>query len=911
MSTERATPYNREIIAQRDYWVAKLSAERPVSNLILDYDRPDIYKGQYELLEMVLPESTTRELVALSEDSPFLIYATLLAALNVCLCQFTGDSSIVIGSPARRRSDLPSQYPNVLPIITKINGRESFRELLAQVRDALLQAYENQTYPFASLLSDMGLDHIRNQCALFDVALVLKELHCPMPEVRNDITISFMREGGELIGQIAYNSGLFARGSIINFGNRYFQILKQGLQSTSAILYSLAALTKTERRRILIDWNETRRAPGETTTIVLPFEQQVDRAPEATAMAFEGEQVSYLELNRKANQLAHYLKRLGVGPEVIVGIYLNRSVEMIISLLAVLKAGGSYLPMNPRDPKERLSFILSDTRASVVLSDAKLARTLPSHNAKLVRLDADRDVIAQQCVENPPAEALPDNLAYVIYTSGSTGKPKGVKLTHGGLCNLVREQARSFGISARSRVLQFASSSFDASTSEVFVTLLAGATLCLAAQDQLLPGPGLTLLLRENRITSVTLPPSVLLATPKEELPDMETLIAAGEACPGSLVKNWRQKVRFLNAYGPTEVTVCTTIAECVSSERKPSIGRPIANTQVYLLDTLLEPVAIGVPGELHIAGVGLARGYMNRPDLTAEKFFPNPFSDEPGARLYATGDLARFLPDGEIEFLGRLDYQIKLRGFRIEPGEIEETLRQHPNVRDCVVVAREDTPGNNRLVAYVVSGSAGQGEIRSEGLIIAELRGFLQEKLPDYMVPSVFALLEELPLTAHGKIDRKSLPAPRQTRSELSQEYVTPRTQTEVVLAHLWEQALGIKKIGIYDNFFELGGDSLMATEVIFALQNTFQAELPLRILFEAPTVAGLAKAIELATRDGIATSAGVDLKNLEAGSKLNPLSGRDGCCGGPRHDLLSQHLSPTTHIDAAFGEVESLQEP
>ena len=871
MSTRRTTNYNREMIAERDYWVARFSVERPVTNLILDFERPETYLGEKQSVDLVLPDETYEKLIAQAGDSAFLTYVTLLAALKACLYQYTGSSMVVVGSPARKKDDINCQRPNALAIISRIKDRGTFQELLDQVRETLLQAYSKQTYSVTSLIRDMGLDHIQNRCPLFDLALALKELHCSMPDLKNDVTITFGKGGGKLTGRIEFNRSLFAKESIINFGHHYLQVLKQGLDTAGVPISRLGALAEADRRHTIVGWNDTADgSPGERT-INLLFEERVNDTPEATAITFGTRQVSYLGLNRHANQLAHYLRRFGVGPEVIVGIYLNRSIEMVVALLGVLKAGGCYVPMNPKDPRDRLSFILNDTAARVVLTDSNLARSLPEHKATVVRLDAACGSMAQESVDDPVVGVLPDNLVYVMYTSGSTGKPKGVQVTHAGLSNLAREQARSFGIKAHSRVLQFASLSFDASASEIFASLLAGATLCLASQDMLLPGPGLMRLLRENEITCVTLPPSVLLAAPKGRLPALQTLVVAGEACPAKLVNIWGQGLRFLNAYGPTEATVCAAIAECKSFERKPPIGKPMANTQVFLLRADRDPVAIGVPGELHISGVGLARGYMNRPGLTAEKFLPNPFSPEPGKRLYATGDMARYLSDGSIDFLGRIDYQLKLRGFRIEPGEIEETLRQHERVLDAVIVAREDTPGNKRLVAYVVASCGEHYELKSEPQTIADVRSFLQEKLPEYMIPSSFVLLEALPLTAHGKIDRQSLPAPRQTRSDLSQEYVGPRNTVEAAVSEIWAQALGIEQVGIHDNFFELGGLSLMVPEVTLALQKVLGVELPLRAIFETPTVAGIAEALDQACRGGIETVPIINLDHFEAEQALD----------------------------------------
>ncbi len=476
------------------------------------------------------------------------------------------------------------------------------------------------------------------------------------------------------------------------------------------------------------------------------FEIQVEQSPDSVAIVFAGlesqlpilEQkphqqnlqsvLTYRELNVRANQLAHYLKTLGVGPDVLVGICVERSLEMIVGMLGVLKAGGAYLPLDPNYPKERLAFMLEDSQVPVLLTQERLIDSLPTNTAQIISLDTDWDAIAQYSPENLHSEVTCDNLAYVIYTSGSTGKPKGVLVPHAGVGNLAREQIRIFDVQPDSRVLQFASFSFDASVSEIFMAFLAGATLVLATRDSLMPGTGLLKLLREQRITTVTLPPSALAVLPVQELPDLRSLIVAGEACPPELINRWAPSRRFFNAYGPTEATVCTTIAECTPTLKKPPIGYPIANKQVYLLNEQLEPVPVGVAGEIYIGGLGLARGYLNRPELTAEKFIVRK-AEVPGElgvptewvgefltqdteeRLYKTGDLACYLADGSLEFLGRIDEQVKVRGYRIELSEIEAVIGQHPGVQQAVVMAREDVPGQNRLIAYVVQNPEYEGE--------------------------------------------------------------------------------------------------------------------------------------------------------------------------------------------------------
>ncbi|HEY0097080.1 MAG TPA: amino acid adenylation domain-containing protein, partial [Archangium sp.] len=541
--------------------------------------------------------------------------------------------------------------------------------------------------------------------------------------------------------------------------------------------------------------------------------------------------------------------------DVPVALCVEASLEMVIGLLGILKAGATYVPLDPAHPHERLSFMLEDCRAPLLLTQSHRRASLPAFSGQVLLLDTDWPSLPAGSTEPPASRVTPDNLAYIIYTSGSTGRPKGVMVPHRGVPNLVHAQAHAFGIRQGTRVLQFASFSFDASVSEVAVTLLSGATLCLAPRDSLLPGPGLLALLREQAINVVTFPPSLLAVLPPDGLDALHTVVSAGEACSPELVSRWASsRRRFLNAYGPTETTVCATLATPAPDGQRPPIGRPISNFQVYVLDERLQPVPTGVPGELFIGGAGVSRGYLGRPELTAEKFIPDCFSGVPGARLYRTGDLVRHLASGELEYLGRTDFQVKVRGFRIELGEIESVLDRHASVRQSLVLAREDKPGDKRLVAYVLPTAPpsptaptsplppgeGRGEgAESPGLNPSELRTWLKQHLPEYMVPSAFVVLEQFPLSPNGKVDRKALPAPE---APAAAEYIAPRTPTEEQLAAIWVEVLSVPRVGAEDNFFELGGHSLLATRVLSRMRTTFQVELPVRALFEAPTLSALA---------------------------------------------------------------------
>jgi amino acid adenylation domain-containing protein len=731
---------------------------------------------------------------------------------------------------------------------TKLEGNPTFVELLDRVREMTLGAYEHQDLPFEKLVEELQPERSLSYTPLFQVMFVLQNAplsQLELPELtitpfkleqvtaRFDLTLQMEETAAGLTGELIYNRDLFDRATIDRLAG-HFQILLTGIVANShQRVAQLPLISSAEQQQLTIDWNDTQADYPQDKCIHQLFEAQVERTPDAIAVQFEDAKLTYRELNDRSNQLARYLQTLGVKPEVLVGICVERSLEMIVGLLGILKAGGAYVPLDPAYPADRLSFMLADSQVAVLLTQQKLLAGLPNCNVPIVRLDADWDDISKTTIHHPLSTIhCVTNLAYVIYTSGSTGKPKGVLVQHQGLCNLALAQIRVFDVDADSRVLQFASFSFDASISEVVMSLCAGATLYLGTRDALIPGTGLMRLLLDRQISHVTLSPSALAAMPSGAYPDLRTIIVAGEACPPDLVAQWSPGRRFINGYGPTESTVCATTAICTQSNTAPPIGRPIDNIQVYILDRQLQLVPIGVAGELHIGGAGLARGYLNRAELTTEKFIPNPFSQDYSGRLYKTGDLVRYLPDGNIEFLGRIDQQVKIRGFRIELGEIEAVLSLHLQVREAVVVVRVE-PAGKRLVAYIVP--------NAESIPISELRSFLADKLAEFMVPSAFVMLESLPLTPNGKIDRQSLANLEQARSELA-SVVAPRSPVEAVLTGIWAEILGVEEVGIHHNFFELGGHSLLATQVVSRVHDALGVDLPLRTLFERQTVADLA---------------------------------------------------------------------
>ncbi|MEG4394820.1 amino acid adenylation domain-containing protein [Microcoleus sp. BROC3] len=704
---------------QLRYWKQQL-ADLPTLQLPTDRSRSPMqsFRGARQCL--ALPLSLTEMLKELGRREGVTLFMTLMAAFQTLLYRYTGHTDIPVGTAAniRNRQELEGligYFLNTLVMRTDLSGNPSFKELLVRVREATLGAYAHQELPFQKLVEELQPERNLTHNPLFQVAFVLEpplvemdgwtisQLDVDTGTAKSDLYLELDERPSGVIGRIEYSTDLFDADTIDRMVGHFQTLLEGIVANPDQKIAELPLLTQFERQQ-LAAWNDTETDYPKDTCIHQLFEEQVELTPDAIALVFEDEQLTYQELNQRANQLAHHLRSLGVGPEVLVGICVERSLEMVVGLLGILKAGGTYVPLDPTYPPDRLAFMLEDASVPVLLTQARLVESLPQHQARIVCLDTDWEIIERQSDENPGCCLTPENLAYVIYTSGSTGKPKGVLVAHSGLSNLATAQIRIFNVQPNSRVLQFASLSFDASVSEVVMALLAGATLVMGTRDSLLPGATLIQLLRDFAIATVTLPPSVLAVLPANELPALRTIIVAGEACSPDLIAKWSSGRRFFNAYGPTESTVCATIAECTDSKEPPPIGRPIANTQVYILDAQKQLVPIGIPGELYIGGAGLARGYLNRPELTADRFIPNPFSNESGSRLYKTGDLARYLPDGNIEFLGRIDDQVKIRGFRIELGEIEAVLSQHPDIQESLVINREDASGNQRLVAYITS---------------------------------------------------------------------------------------------------------------------------------------------------------------------------------------------------------------
>ncbi|BAT53523.1 amino acid adenylation domain-containing protein [Nostoc sp. NIES-3756] len=838
---------------QLDYWKQQLKNAPTLLELPTDRPRPAIqtYRGAVQYVQ--LSNELSQALSDLSRQEGASLFMTLFTAYVTLLYRYTGSDDIVVGTPIANRDRLEIEgligfFVNTLVLRTDLSGNPSFQELLGLVRQRILQAYAHADLPFDELVKALQPQRDLSYTPLFQVLFVLQ--NAPISEVeltgltisllptqstvaKFDLTLSLQNTASGLLSMWQYNADLFDAATIERMSRHFVTLLEGIITNPKEQISQLPLLSEVEQQQLLVEWNNTQVAYPQDKCIHQLFEEQVRRTPDAVAVVFDNQQLTYHQLNCRANGLAHYLRSLGVKPDTLVGICVERSLEMVVGLLGILKAGGAYLPLDPEYPPERLSLMLEDAQVSVLLTQQKLIERLPQHQAKLIFLDEIWSQIAQNNQDNPNIGVRAFHLANVIYTSGSTGRPKGVMVEHRGLCNLAQAQIQTFGLTSDSRVLQFASFSFDASIWEIVMAFGSGGTLYLGTKDSLLPGKPLIERLRDDSITHITLPPSALAVMPQEELPALQTIIVAGEACPAELIKQWSVERNFFNAYGPTEATVCATIAK-YNDDEKISIGKAIANTQLYILDKNLQPVPVGIPGELHIGGVGLARGYLNRPELTQERFINNSFGS---GCLYKTGDLARYLPDGNIEYIGRIDNQVKIRGFRMELGEIETVLSQHKDVQASCVIAREDSPGDKRLVAYIVPHQHCTN-------ILNQLRDFLKAKLPEYMVPNAIVILDSLPLTPNGKIDRRALPAP-DLQSKLSDKYVAPRTPIEEMLAQIWAQILKLEQVGIHDNFFELGGHSLLATQLLSRIRSIFKVEVPLRDLFARATVAALAQSI------------------------------------------------------------------
>ena len=823
------------------YWRDRLAGNLAIVDLPTDRPRPaeQTHRGSWQ--SRVLPEavgSAVRMISVRSGVTPFMVF---LAAFDTLLHRYTGQEDILIGTPIAGRTNrllegLVGCFVNMLVLRQDVSGNPGFSTLLTRVRETALGAYSHADVPFEKLVADLHPQRDMSRSPFFQVAIAYQS---SPKAVETPDDVSMTASGGTLFdltlfiedinGRFSvtaeYNIDLFDRSTIERMLGHYETLLTAALESPERPIGLLPMLTATEPSQVLPEWGGAVVELEADARIHSLVERQAARTPEAVAVRCQGDSCTYAELNAKANQLAHFLRARGVGPDALVGLSVERSIEMVVGLLGILKAGGAYVPLDPSYPSDRLEFMLEDAGVSILLTQERLIESLPQGERVLVCLDRDWPQIAGESELNPQPLGGDQNLAYVIYTSGSTGRPKGVQIPHRAVVNFLRTMANEPGLGSADVLLSVTTLSFDISGLELYLPLLVGACVVVATREDVMDGRQLEALIKAEHATVMQATPATWRLLLEAGWSDRDlTMLCGGEALPQELAAQLLERGGALwNLYGPTETTIWST-AERLAPQESVTIGRPIANTQTYVLDKHLQPMPVGVPGELYIAGDGLARGYRQRPDLTAERFVPNPFG-KPGGRMYRTGDLARYLPDGRLECLGRVDHQVKVRGFRVELGEVESALAVHPAIKETVVYAEEVTAGDKRLVAYVVYQPG-------ESLTASELRKLVRTTLPEYMVPSFFVKLDRIPLTPNGKVNRRALPGPFQGAGP-ERERVAPQTQTEVRIAEVWQRVLGINDISAADNFFDIGGHSLLSMRVVADIERVLGARLNPRVMF------------------------------------------------------------------------------
>jgi amino acid adenylation domain-containing protein len=858
-----------ELEGQVAYWRQVLAGAPEELGLPTDRPRPREQSYRGAVHRFVLPETVGSGLGRLARAAGATPFMVLLAGFQVLLSRYSGQEDLVVGTPiaGRTRSELEGLigfFVNTLALRADLAGDPSFRVLLGRVREAMLGAYAHQDLPFERLVEELAPRRDPSRNPIFQTMFVLhntptteQEFHGldvesevdDSPAAKFDLTLYMMEAGQGMFGTFAYSTDLFDASTIERMAGHYATLLESAVTAPDRPLSQLEILTEPERGQLL-KWNQTETDYPRDRCVHQLFEAQVDRTPDAVALTFEDHRLNYLELDQRANRLAQRLREMGVRRETRVGVCMERSPGMVVGLLAVLKAGGAYVPLDPANPPEHLTFMFQDAQVAVLLTQQRLRALFADQGIPIICLDTEWESIAQHSPGRVESDVTLDDPMYVIYTSGSTGRPKGVVGLHRGAVNRFHWMWSTVPFAPGEICCQKTALSFVDSVWEIFGPLLQGIET-VAIPDQAIKDPqAFVRVLAETGVTRIVLVPSLLRVLLesypdlRRRLPALRFWVSSGETLPLELCALFRERMphaTLLNLYGSSEVSADVTWHDATAgrpAEHTIPIGRPIANTQIYILDRYLHSVPVGVPGEIYVGGAGLARGYLNRPELTAGSFITDPFTVEEGKRLYRTGDLGRYQPNGAIEYLGRRDHQVKLRGFRIELGEIEVALNGHPVVRESVVVLREDIQGDARLVAYVVPAP-------TLGVAPAELRAYLRERLPAHMIPAAFVILEALPLTPSGKVDRKALPVPDQAGLAAQGAYVPPGTPEEQKLAEIWVDILGLERAGIDQDFFELGGHSLAATRVISRIRDSFQVELPLRRLFETPTIAALGAAI------------------------------------------------------------------
>ncbi|HEX2296773.1 MAG TPA: amino acid adenylation domain-containing protein [Actinomycetota bacterium] len=866
---QRAWLSGDELDRQVAYWSDALAGAPALLELPSDRPRPPVQRFEGATVPVRIPAHVVAALDDLAQGSGATRFMALTAALAAVLHRYASQTDVLLATPVagRRRSEVEGLigfFVNTLVLRTDCSGNPAFRALVDRVRRTAVDAYAHQDLPFEKLVEELNPERDLSHLPLAQVMVVLQGASgegaslrgvdvTPYPLTEDmapyDVTVELAPADDGVAGSFLYNTDLFDRDTIEGLVAHFERFLGAVAAEPGARIDDVPLLDDREVAALAHGWVDARPELLGTPLLHERLEAAAREIPGAVALDAPGRSVTYADLDRMTKALAARLRAAGLGREDRIGVYFDKGVEMVVALCGVLRSGAAFVPLDPDGPAERLRLILDDLEPALLLTGRRESERL-DRVATVPTWVVDAGDLGGEVAEEPP-DVGPRDLAYVIYTSGSTGVPKGVMIEQAGVVGMVQSMAERYDVTSGARFLQFMSIGFDASFSEIFPTLVVGGTLVLRDRADLLPGPGLVDLLARDRVTHLLTTPSALGVMRPAELPDLRTLIVCGEACSADLVARWAKGRRFVNAYGPTEVTVCTHTCR-VAEEGRPPIGYGLANTESYVLDPALNETPHGVKGELHIGSPGVARGYLGRPDLTAAAFVPNPFGP-PGSRMYKTGDVVRRRRDGQIDFLGRVDDQAKVRGFRIEPGEVESALALHPEVDDVAVVTDRDPAGATRLVCYFTSSAAAGG---------AGLRDFLAQRLPSYMIPSAFLRVDGMPRTPAGKLDRKALPDARLIESQDRTAYVPPATATEKETARVWAEVLDVDRVGVRDKFFEIGGNSLKIVELFERLEALYPGALSVAELFEHPTVTAMAAAIDAGAADaGQPSLAGFEL--------------------------------------------------
>lgn len=855
------------LTSQLVYWREQMKGVPTCLDLPMDYPRPQVqtFNGAHHLVK--LPRNLTHALKTLSNETNSTLFMTLLAAFKTLIYRYTGQNDIVVGSPIAGRcwtetEDLIGFFVNTLALRTCLSGELSFRDLLAQVRETALGAFAHQNFPFEKLVQELQVDRDMSRSPLVQIMFAFQNTpsrNLELPDittsllktdggvVRFDMEFHIWEAGSELEGILIYNTDLFAPTTIERMAGHFRNLLEDLAATPDKQISNLSLLTKSEKHKILDQWNDTKTDYPKALCIHQLFDTQADKTPDAHAVVYGKDTLTFDQLYKKSNQLAHHLQSMGVRANTLVGISMERSVDMILGLLSILKAGGAYVPLDPSYPKNRLAFMMDDSEVSVLLTHSGLLSQLPDRKCKTFCMDKDWPTICHLSDDSPPTDTTPDNVAYVIYTSGSTGQPKGVCVPHRAVNRLVLN-TNYIVLTPSDRVAQASNASFDAATFEIWGTLLTGACLVGMTTDELLSPNRFELSISKKGITVLFLTTALfnqLASEVPQAFKKIRVLLFGGEASDPKWVKailDHGGPENIIHVYGPTENTTFSTwekVEAVLENAVTIPIGKPISNTTCYILDENMQPVPIGVPGELYLGGDGLALEYLNRPELNNVKFICNPFEETNDSLLYSTGDTACFLPDGNIEFLGRRDNQIKMRGFRIELGEIESALKMHPLIRSAAVLLNEGIDGGKAIIAYIVR--HGKQELTDR-----QIHDFIEQKLPKHMMPFAFIAIDEIPLTPNGKVDRKALPNPSHLKNKPMDTYLAPRDKMERHLVEIWEKVLGVTPVGVEDDFFTIGGHSLLVVRALSEIKKIMNEDVSVADFFKGPTISQLADTLK-----------------------------------------------------------------